>query len=159
MCGISGFTHLHSRPDPERIWEVTRAITHRGPDQQGVWESGEVSLGAVRLKIIDLDHGAQPMLSDDGATVLIFNGEVYNHAEIRAELEQKGHRFHSRCDTEVVLRSFLEWDTAAFAKLRGMFGFALWQQQQRRLILVRDRMGIKPLYYAQRVTTSISGRN
>ena len=149
MCGIAGFTHAKSIPDSSRIREITRSITHRGPDQQGVWESAQMSLGAVRLKIIDLEHGAQPMLSDDGDTVLVFNGEIYNHAELRRELEALGHRFHSHCDTETVLRAFLEWDTGAFAKLRGMFAAALWTESKRRLVLVRDRMGIKPLYFAK----------
>ncbi len=148
MCGIAGFTHTQKTPDASRIWAVTRSITHRGPDQQGVWESAQVSLGAVRLKIIDLDHGAQPMLSGD--TVLVFNGEIYNHAELRHELEGLGHKFDSRCDTEVVLRAFLQWDTASFSKLRGMFAAALWNQSTRRLVLVRDRLGIKPLYYAEK---------
>lgn len=147
MCGIAGFTHSNGRRQLERIWEITRSLIHRGPDRQDVWESGNVSLGAVRLKIIDLEHGDQPMVSDDGDTVLVFNGEIYNHAELRRELEALGHRFDSRCDTEVVLRAFLEWDVRSFAKLRGMFGAALWSESRRRLILVRDRVGIKPLYY------------
>src|SRR5258708_21412366 len=90
------------------------------------------------------------MLSDDGDTVLVFNGEIYNHTELRRELQQRGHVFDSRCDTETVLRAFLEWDVDAFAKLRGMFAAALWTESQRRLVLVRDRMGIKPLYYSRR---------
>ena len=147
MCGIAGFTHSNGRRQPERIWEITRSLIHRGPDRQDVWESANVSLGAVRLKIIDLEHGDQPMVSDDGDTVLVFNGEIYNHAELRRELEGLGHRFDSRCDTEVVLRAFLEWDVRAFPKLRGMFGAALWTESSRRLLLVRDRVGIKPLYY------------
>jgi asparagine synthase (glutamine-hydrolysing) len=109
-----------------------------------------VSLGAVRLKIVDLQHGRQPMTSDDGDTVLVFNGEIYNNAELRRELERAGHRFDSRCDTETVLRAFLEWDVAAFSRLRGMFAAALWTESQRRLVLVRDRLGIKPLYFARR---------
>ena len=100
----------------------------------------------MRLKIIDLDGGRQPFKSPDGNTVIVYNGEVYNHAEIRRELETKGHRFESRCDTEVVLKAFLEWDVQSFSKLRGMFAFAIWNEAQRRLILCRDRMGIKPLY-------------
>jgi asparagine synthase (glutamine-hydrolysing) len=104
----------------------------------------------VRLRIIDLEHGAQPMRSDDGDTVLVFNGEIYNHAELRRELIGRGHRFHSQCDTEVVLRAFLEWDTESFSRLRGMFAAALWTESERRLVLVRDRMGIKPLYVAER---------
>src|SRR4029078_8213499 len=91
----------------------------------------------------------QPMISNDGDTVLVFNGEIYNHAELRRELESAGHRFDSRCDTEVVLRAFLEWGINAFPKLRGMFAAALWTESQQRLALVRDRMGIKTLYYAR----------
>ena len=150
MCGIAGYTHLNRRPDPARIRRATESIVHRGPDAFGIYESESVSLGAVRLKIIDLEHGDQPMRSDDGGTLLVFNGEVYNHAELREELRARGHRFHSHCDTEVVLRAFLEWDTGAFARLRGMFAFAIWVERQRRLVLVRDRMGIKPLYFHHR---------
>jgi asparagine synthase (glutamine-hydrolysing) len=147
VCGIAGFTHTNGRRETERIWQITRSLIHRGPDRQDVWESANVSLGAVRLKIIDLEHGDQPMVTDDGDTVLVFNGEIYNHVELRRELEALGHRFISHCDTEVVLHAFLEWDVRAFAKLRGMFGAALWVESDRRLVLVRDRMGIKPLYY------------
>lgn len=144
MCGIAGFTHRRSRPDPDLIRRATQSIVHRGPDQQGVFESDLVSLGAVRLKIIDLEGGTQPFHA--GGCVIVFNGEVYNHAEIRRELEQKGHRFESKCDTEAVLRAFLEWDVASFSKLRGMYAFAIWDESKRRLVLCRDRMGIKPLY-------------
>ena len=150
MCGIAGFTHRNGGPRTEQIWKITRALTHRGPDRQDVWESPNASLGAVRLKIIDLEHGDQPMVSPDGRTVLAFNGEVYNHAELRRELEAAGHKFGSRCDTEVVLHAFLEWDVASFAKLRGMFAAAFWTESERRLVLVRDRVGIKPLYYSRR---------
>jgi asparagine synthase (glutamine-hydrolysing) len=149
LCGIAGYTHTRA-PGRERIERITRSLSHRGPDQQDTWSSPEISLGAVRLKIIDLEHGAQPMLSDDGDTVLVFNGEIYNSAELRQDLEQRGHRFQSRCDTETLLRAFLEWDVAAFARLRGMFAAGFWTQSRRRLVLVRDRMGIKPLYYARR---------
>jgi len=148
LCGIAGFTHLKSKPDRSRIGEITRSLTHRGPDQQGTWESNFVSLGAVRLKIMDLASGDQPMI--DGDTVLVFNGEIYNDHEVRRELKKLGHQFKTRCDTETVLRAFLQWDVRAFSKLRGMFAAALWNESQRRLVLVRDRMGIKPLYFARR---------
>ncbi len=98
----------------------------------------------MRLRIIDLAGGKQPLHA--GGSVIVFNGEVYNHAELRAELESKGHRFESKCDTEVVLRAYLEWDIASFAKLRGMFAFAIWTESTKRLVLCRDRLGIKPLY-------------
>jgi asparagine synthase (glutamine-hydrolysing) len=150
VCGIAGFTHRDGGRDPDRIWQITRSLNHRGPDEQSVWESGDVSLGAVRLKIIDLEHGQQPMVDEDGDTVLAYNGEIYNHLELRRELAQRGHRFVSQCDTETLLHAFLEWDTGAFSKLRGMFAAAFWTQSRKRLVLVRDRMGIKPLYVAQR---------
>ncbi len=150
MCGIVGFTHRNWAPDPDRIRSAAATLIHRGPDQQGVFESSTVSLGAARLKIIDIEAGEQPILSDDRNTVIVFNGEIYNHLELRAELESLGHRFHSQCDTETVLHAFLEWDTRAFSRLRGMFAVALWTASTRRLVLGRDRMGIKPLYIARR---------
>lgn len=104
----------------------------------------------MRLKIIDLGAGHQPITSDDGQTTIVFNGEVYNHAELRRELEAAGHRFHSRSDTEVVLHAFMEWDTECFARLNGMFAIALWNEPARRLVLARDRVGIKPLYVHRR---------
>jgi asparagine synthase (glutamine-hydrolysing) len=150
LCGIAGFTHQNYRPDPSIVRAMRDSIVHRGPDQQGIFESSQIALAAVRLKIIDLGGGDQPLSSEDGDKVIVFNGEVYNHNELRRELEALGHRFHSRCDTEVVLRAFLEWDTRSFPRLRGMFAFAIWTESERRLVLVRDRMGIKPLYVCRR---------
>ena len=147
MCGIAGFTRLNRTVNRGAAQRITEALFHRGPDQQGVFESSEVTLCAVRLKVIDLDGGDQPIVSDDGDTVIVFNGEVYNHLEIRAELESLGHCFHSHCDTETVLRAFQQWDTDCFKRMRGMFAVALWTKSNQRLVLVRDRMGIKPLYY------------
>src|SRR5436309_8503546 len=147
MCGIAGFTRLNQAGNRGVAQRITEAISHRGPDQQGTFEGSEATLCAVRLKIIDLAGGDQPILSDDRDTAIVFNGEIYNHQEIRGELESLGHRFRSNCDTETVLRAFLQWDTAAFARLRGMFAIALWTESRKRLVLVRDRMGIKPLYY------------
>jgi asparagine synthase (glutamine-hydrolysing) len=147
MCGIAGFTHLESTSERTRIAEAVHAMTHRGPDESGTYESRVVTLGAVRLKIIDLAGGDQPFRTEDGKAVIVFNGEVYNHAALRRELEGLGVRFRSRCDTEVVLRAFLQWGTNAFGRLRGMFAFAVWLETDRRLVLVRDRLGIKPLYY------------
>jgi len=148
VCGIVGFTHKDGLPRPERIAAATATLIHRGPDQQGVYESATCSLGATRLKILDLESGDQPIRSEDGDTTIVFNGEIYNHLEIRAELEKLGHRFHTHCDTETVLHAFLQWDTASFQKLRGMFAIALWTNSSKRLVLVRDRVGIKPLYIA-----------
>jgi asparagine synthase (glutamine-hydrolysing) len=109
-----------------------------------------VSLAATRLKIVDLESGNQPILSEDGDTVIVFNGEIYNQAELRHELEHRGRRFRSHSDTEVVLAAFLEWDLDCFARLRGMFAIALWSESRGRLVLARDRMGIKPLFVARR---------
>lgn len=133
-----------------RIAGALAGIHHRGPDQHGFHESDLVALGAARLAIIDVGHGDQPMFANDGDVVIAFNGEIYNHRELRAELEARGRKFNTRCDTEVVLQAFLEWDTGAFARLRGMFAVALWTESQRRLVLARDRLGIKPLYIAHR---------
>ncbi len=150
MCGIAGFTHRNRKPGAEPIQRATASLIHRGPDQHGTHQSEHVSLGAVRLKIIDLRHGNQPMHSDDGDTVLVFNGEIYNHAELRRELESLGHRFTSQSDTEVVLRAFLEWDTGFLSRLCGMFALGIWTESRKRLLLARDRMGIKPLYFCRR---------
>ena len=150
MCGICGFTHLHAAPGPGRIQAAVASLTHRGPDQQGFFESDVVSLGAARLKIIDLEAGDQPIVSEDGDCVIAFNGEIYNHTELRGDLERRGHRFQSHTDTETVLAAFREWDVECFSRLRGMFAVALWTESSRRLVLARDRMGIKPLYIASR---------
>jgi len=150
VCGIVGFTHKDGLPRRERIAAATATLVHRGPDQQGTYESAVCSLGATRLKILDLESGDQPIRSHDGDTVIVFNGEIYNHLELRAELEKSGHQFHTHCDTETVLHAFLEWDTDCFRKLRGMFAIALWTDSARRLVLARDRVGIKPLYIAQK---------
>ena len=149
MCGIAGFTHRGVNGHRELIVKITKSLTHRGPDQQGVFATPHACLGAVRLKIIDLAGGDQPIVTDDGNTAIVFNGEIYNHQALRAELESKGHRFRTSCDTEVVLRGFLEWDTQCFERLHGMFGVALWSERDQRLVLARDRVGIKPLYYSR----------
>ncbi len=146
MCGIAGYTHRSRSATPGRIETATQSLHHRGPDQWGVHVSPEVSFGAVRLRIIDLAGGEQPIYSADRDTVIVFNGEIYNYRELREELIGLGRRFATHSDTEVVLQGFLEWDTGVFSRLRGMFGVALWTASRRRLVLARDRMGIKPLY-------------
>ena len=150
LCGIAGFTHKTRLPEPGLMNAAVRALSHRGPDRQAVFESNMISLGAARLKIRDLHSGDQPMSDSSGDTVIAFNGEIYNHGELRRELEQSGHKFRTEADTETVLHAFLEWDTDCFSRLRGMFAVALWCESKRRLVLARDRMGIKPLYIAQR---------
>ncbi|MBV8829280.1 MAG: asparagine synthase (glutamine-hydrolyzing), partial [Acidobacteriaceae bacterium] len=147
MCGIAGFTHCGRPAASNVLVRALDGIRHRGPNQTGVFESADISMGAVRLKVIDLEGGDQPMQTADRQTAVVFNGEIYNHAELRRELEGVGHRFESHCDTEVALRAFVEWDTDCFRRFRGMFAAAYWQSGPRRLVLVRDRLGIKPLYY------------
>ena len=147
MCGIVGFTRRFHFVDPDCIRNAVRALVHRGPDQQGVYESADISLGAVRLRIIDLTGGDQPIMSEDGDVILVFNGEIYNHEELRERLRARGCRFVSSSDTEVVLHAFREWDVECFQKLRGMFALAIWTRSQKRLVLARDRLGIKPLYF------------
>jgi asparagine synthase (glutamine-hydrolysing) len=129
---------------------MVATLIHRGPDQQGFFSSELFSFGAARLKIIDLETGNQPILENGGESGIVFNGEIYNHLEIRAELEKLGHIFTSHSDTETVLKAFMEWDTASFTRLRGMFAVAIWNVPQKRFVLARDRMGIKPLYISQR---------
>ena len=129
---------------------MTAAIAHRGPDGEGHWVDGPIALGHRRLAILDLSSaGHQPMLSPDGRYVLSYNGEIYNFEVLRAELEARGHQFHSRTDSEVLLHLLAEYGADGVARLNGMFAFALWDRQERRLLLVRDRFGVKPLYYAQ----------
>jgi asparagine synthase (glutamine-hydrolysing) len=124
-------------------------LNHRGPDHRGRFESELVSLGATRLRIVDLESGDQPLISPDGDVIVVFNGEIFNHHELRLELEACGASFETRCDTEVILHAFLRWGSDCFAHFRGMFAIAIWVQSERKLILARDRIGIKPLYYAE----------
>ncbi len=150
MCGFTGFTHSGGPSGGGRIERAIRVLVHRGPDQQGTYESPVISLGAVRLKILDLASGDQPFFSDDRDTVVAFNGEIYNYAELREELGKLGHRFRTHCDTEVVLHAYLEWGRECLPRLRGMFAFAIWKESEKRLLLARDRLGIKPLYFLRR---------
>jgi asparagine synthase (glutamine-hydrolysing) len=150
MCGIAGFTHLNRSVARNTIGKAISLLSHRGPDDLGTHFSPNCSIGATRLKIIDFLDGRQPMYDEYGNTVLAFNGEIYNQPELREQLERLGHRFVSHSDTEVVLRAFLEWDTDSFQRLRGMFAIALWSELENRLVLARDRFGIKPLYICRR---------
>lgn len=147
MCGIVGFTHCFRPLPPNVLAAALNHLVHRGPDSQAGFTTSHVSLGATRLRIVDLDHGDQPMRSEDGSCTIVFNGEIYNHYALRAELERRGRRFRTLCDTEVVLNAYLEWGDDCFRRLRGMFAVALWTEPEQRLILARDRAGIKPLYY------------
>ena len=151
MCGIGGFVDYrrpaaHLAPAAERM---KRVLTPRGPDAEGMFLEGGALLVHRRLAVIDPAGGGQPMVSPDGNTVIVYNGELYNTDELRRELALRGHRFRGHSDTEVLLHAFLEWDTEAFARLNGIFAFALWQKDARRLVLCRDRLGVKPLFVAR----------
>jgi asparagine synthase (glutamine-hydrolysing) len=149
MCGIAGrFNFRLSEPvDRTTICEMTAALTHRGPDDDGYFMSGRVGLGFRRLSIIDLSGGHQPMSDSDGTVWVVFNGEIYNFKELRSELEARGHQFRTNSDTEVIVHGYKEWNTNVFDRLNGMFGLAIWDANRRRLIVARDAMGIKLVYY------------
>jgi asparagine synthase (glutamine-hydrolysing) len=151
MCGITGLVNLDGAPvSPAVLQRMTDAVAHRGPDGEGQWIEGHLGLGHRRLAIIDLSPaGHQPMVSADHRYVLTYNGEVYNFRELRAELEALGYWFRSRTDSEVVLNALAAWGTAALGRFNGMFAFALWDRKERKLLLARDRYGIKPLYLAR----------
>lgn len=150
MCGIAGILNFDKRPvAAEMIKSMVRAISHRGPDDSGVWTDGPVGLGHARLSIIDLSPaGHQPMHTPDGCTTIVFNGEVYNFPALRERLVAEGVAFRSTSDTEVILHAYARWGAAVFAQLQGMFALAIWDSRSKQLHLVRDRFGIKPLYYA-----------
>jgi len=151
MCGIAGLINLNGDAvSPIILKKMTDAIAHRGPDGEGQWIEGNVGIGHRRLAIIDLSPaGHQPMMSGDFRYVLSYNGEIYNHKEIRIELEANGYIFHSQTDTEVVLNALVHWGEHALVKFNGMFALALWDKKERTLLLARDRYGIKPLYFAK----------
>jgi asparagine synthase (glutamine-hydrolysing) len=151
MCGIAGILDLRSRPvAASEVEPMALSLTHRGPDDRGIVAQGPIALASTRLAIIDVSSaGHQPMTSDDGRITLAYNGELYNYRELARELEARGHVFRSRTDTEVVLRSWQEWGRACLDRFDGMFAFAAWDSDARELTLVRDRFGIKPLYYAE----------
>ncbi len=159
MCGIAGILHLDGEPASlVHVKAMADAVRHRGPDGEGTWAQGAVAFGHRRLAIIDLsEHGRQPMVSRDGRLVLTYNGEIYNFRELRTELEALGYLFRSDTDSEVVLNALHAWGEAAIGRFNGMFAFAAWDCEQRRLMLVRDRYGIKPLYWAQFGNTLLFG--
>jgi asparagine synthase (glutamine-hydrolysing) len=153
MCGIAGFVDRDAssdREDSERLLRrMCGVIRHRGPDDEGGYVEGGVALGMRRLSIIDLSGGHQPIRNEDGSVWVVFNGEIYNYRELRQELTRSGHAFYTDSDTETIVHAYEEWGQDAFSHLRGMFGIALWDTRRRTLLLARDRVGIKPLHYAQ----------
>ena len=151
MCGIAGFVNLDgATPQADDLSRMIRTLAHRGPDGEDVRICGHAALGHRRLAIIDLSAAAkQPLSNEDGSVWVTFNGEIYNFVELRAELVALGHTFRSRTDSEVIVHAYEEWGLQAVERFNGMFAFGLWDQRQRRLWLVRDRLGVKPLFYAQ----------
>jgi asparagine synthase (glutamine-hydrolysing) len=148
MCGICGLAALDGgAPDPAALAAMSAALVHRGPDGEGQVVDGPVGLANRRLAIIDLEHGEQPMASEDGRVLVVQNGELLNHEALRGELAARGHRFATRCDTEVLVHGYEEWGDGLLERLRGMFAVAIWDGADRRLLLARDRFGIKPLYW------------
>ena len=149
MCGIAGIVA------PDRLHEDERArltfmrdvLTHRGPDEAGLYCDEQAGLAHRRLSIVDLAQGQQPLANEDATVHVVFNGEIYNHAELRPGLEAAGHHYRTRCDTETIVHAYEQWGDACVERFRGMFAFAIWDARQRRLLLARDRMGIKPLYW------------
>jgi asparagine synthase (glutamine-hydrolysing) len=149
MCGICGqFNFIRNEPvQPDTIRGMTQTMVHRGPDDEGYFISGPVGLGFRRLSIIDLAGGHQPMFDAEETVCVIFNGEIYNYRELRVELKGKGHQFQTECDTEVIVHGYKEWGTEVFNHLNGMFGLAIWDLKTKRLVVARDAMGIKLIYY------------
>ena len=147
MCGICGIASTNGPADPERLARMSATLVHRGPDSDGSFVEGPVALAARRLAIIDLETGDQPITNESSSIHVVQNGELYNYRELRAELERAGHRFRTHGDTEVLVHLYEEHGLDFARRLRGMFAVALWDAPQRRLVLARDRFGIKPLYY------------
>src|SRR5919197_4448081 len=147
VCGICGIASANGPADPERLARMSATLVHRGPDSDGTLLNGPVALAARRLAIIDLETGDQPIANEDSTIHVVQNGELYNYRELRAELERQGHNFRTHGDTEVIVHLYEQHGLDFARRLRGMFAIALWDAPRRRLVLARDRFGIKPLYY------------
>src|SRR5215217_2339166 len=159
MCGIAGIIATDGLREEERarLPRMRDVIAHRGPDEAGAWFDAFAALGHRRLSIVDLASGSQPLGNEDGTIQIVFNGEIYNHGDLRPELEAAGHRYHTLCDTEAIVHAYEEWGDDCVHRFRGMFAFALWDAPRRRLLLARDRLGIKPLYWTVRDNRLIFG--
>src|SRR5215212_9473635 len=147
MCGICGVVSANGSVDPERVARMSATLVHRGPDSAGEFSDGTVALAARRLSIIDLETGDQPIANENGTLHVVQNGEIYNYRELREELERAGHTFRTHGDTEVLLHLYEQHGDSFAERLRGMFAVAIWDAPRKRLVLARDRFGIKPLYY------------
>src|ERR1044071_3733103 len=153
MCGICGIAiprRLGSKVDESLLKGMRDSMTHRGPDDSGIFLGGSVGLGHRRLSIVDLGGGQQPMSNEDDTVWIVFNGEIYNHTSLRPMLEARGHIYRSASDTETIIHLYEEKGARAVEDLRGMFAFAIWDWKQRRLVLARDRLRLKPLFYTLR---------
>jgi len=158
MCGINGiaFSSRSGRAvAPDVLARMRDTLTHRGPDDEGLYVEGNIGLGHRRLSIVDVAAGHQPMTNEDGALRIVYNGEIYNHADYRAGLEERGHRYRTHCDTETILHLYEEDGARSVERLRGMFAFALWDARRRELFIARDRLGVKPLYYVHTADGSL----
>jgi len=151
MCGIAGIVAAERLPpdDRDRVTRMRDVIAHRGPDDAGGFADEQAALGHRRLSIVDLAAGHQPLANEDESAWIVFNGEIYNHLSLREVLESAGHRYKTRSDTETIVHAYEEWGDESVQRLRGMFAFAIWDSRRRRLLLARDRLGIKPLYWAK----------
>src|SRR5256885_7484280 len=147
MCGIAGFALRHQHAQLATVKAMCDCIRHRGPDDEGFHVDGGCAIGMRRLSIIDLATGHQPISNEDGTVWIVFNGEIYNHLEVRQQLQARGHRYTTNSDTETIVHAYEEYGRDCVHHLRGMFAFAIWDTRLRRLFIARDRLGIKPLYY------------
>src|SRR2546421_2223748 len=149
MCGIAGIVSTDTLPDDAagRAVAMRDVLTHRGPDDAGLYTDGCAALAHRRLSIVDLSTGQQPLANENQTIWITYNGEIYNHLDVRRDLEARGHTYRTRSDTETIVHAYEQWGDDFVRRLRGMFAFALWDTRRRRLLLVRDRLGIKPLYW------------
>src|SRR6266542_6716588 len=150
MCGIAGqaLAHREQRPDPRSIRAAVAHLKHRGPDDDGVFEAPGIFLGPTRLSITGILRGHQPVANETGSVQVVFNGEIYNHAELRRQLAARGHHLDGESDSAVLPHAYEEWGASFVERLEGIFAIAVWDAVERRLLLCRDRFGVKPLYYA-----------
>src|SRR3954451_16761530 len=150
MCGIVGQVRRDGPVEQALLERMCQALEHRGPDSRGTHAADGAGLGIQRLRVIDLATGDQPIFNEDGSVVVVLNGEIYNYRQLRERLQRSGHRFATQGDTEVIAHLYEEEGPRLVHRLHGMFGFALWDATRRLLLLARDRVGKKPLYYAER---------
>ncbi len=148
MCGIAGIIGASTGNTAEIALHMAHSLRHRGPDGSGIWSEGEIALSHRRLAIIDIENGKQPMISASGRYIVVFNGEIFNFEELRSGL-LSDYPYTTRSDTEVILAAYTKWGNAAFARFDGMFAIGIWDRKERRLVVARDHVGIKPLYVYQ----------